>query len=538
MSSSPPAEGPQPTPRATGVPHARRIAVTVSQHLPVLLILLVASGLRLQYLNAPLLDAHRWRQVDTASIARTFYEGSINPLKPEANWGGAHGYVESEFPLLPMLAAMLYRVFGPSEVWGRLIVILFSVVAVYLTYLLARDLLDGTAGLAAATLVAVSPGAVFYGRAFMPDSLMVCFSLAAIVAFLRYFKTGTTGALVIGAASLALAVLVKLPGVIVVAPIAASAWITKRWSVLRDRRLIAAVSAAGALAAAWYVYAYGIYLDSGLTFGVFGTTKTYPMTVALGPWPTAFSKWSTIELITSWKFYDTLLARLWVLHLTPPGFALSVIGFLLWRRVPTRSIVDSWLLAMLAFIMAAGLGHMGHDYYQLPLVPICAMYFAAAARPLFDRKWIASAIGPWRGWPAVVGVSVVAVAMLAFLHSGVIEHHFRPETPDVRMQRAGQAIDEAADDDDLLVVVDDYGVNSPLLLYFAHARGWSFDAETARPEVVRGLVAQGARYFATTRWSELSRKQPDLKLYLDSRRMIVLKNAPDNTVLFELTSPR
>ena len=128
--------------------------------------------------------------------------------------------------------------------------------------------------------------------------------------------------------------------------------------------------------------------------------------------------------------------------------------------------------------------------------------------------------------------------MLAFLHSGVIEHHFRPETPDVRMQQAGDAINDAAADDALLVVVDDYGVNSPMLLYFAHARGWSLDADTARPQLVRGLVGQGARYFATTRWWQLIKRQPDLKLYLESCREVELKGAPSNTALFDLTASR
>ena len=131
----------------------------------------VAVALRLLYITAPLLDAHRWRQVDTASIARTFYEERFNPFRPEVNWGGAHGAVESEFPLLPALAALLYTVFGPDEMWGRLIVVAFSVGSVWLTYVLGRQLLDRAGGLAAATLVAVSPAAVFYGRAFMPDSL-------------------------------------------------------------------------------------------------------------------------------------------------------------------------------------------------------------------------------------------------------------------------------------------------------------------------------------------------------------------------------
>ena len=80
----------------------------MAPHQPLVFILLLAAALRLLYVDAPLLDAHRWRQVDTAFMARAFYEGGINPFRPEANWGGAHGYVESEFPLLPAIVAVLY----------------------------------------------------------------------------------------------------------------------------------------------------------------------------------------------------------------------------------------------------------------------------------------------------------------------------------------------------------------------------------------------------------------------------------------------
>ena len=35
-------------------------------------ILLLGIGLRLLYITSPLLDAHRWRQIDTAVMARYF----------------------------------------------------------------------------------------------------------------------------------------------------------------------------------------------------------------------------------------------------------------------------------------------------------------------------------------------------------------------------------------------------------------------------------------------------------------------------------
>src|SRR5215203_3343082 len=383
-----------------------------------------AAGLRLLYIDAPLLDAHRWRQVDTAFMARAFYESGINPLRPEANWGGAHGYVESEFPLLPAIVAVLYHLFGPDETWGRLVVAAFSVGAVVLKYLLARLLLGMPAGLAAATLVAVSPSAVFYGRAVMPDTLMVFFSLAALLGFIRHGASGSVRALVWGSLSLALAILVKLPGVLVLAPIACAVWKSRGRSALRDRQLLLALTVPCLAAAAWYAYA--IYLHTGLTFGVIGTTKTYPLDVGPGPWPTAFSKWSSIGLLTSGDFYSTLFARLYFVHLTPPGFALGVLGLLAWWTVSWRPVADAWLLAMLAFIAAAGAGHMGHDYYQLPLVPIGALYFAAVAWPAFDAAWIAQRVGPGLISRVATGVAIGGVGVVCFLQSGVIERHFRP----------------------------------------------------------------------------------------------------------------
>ena len=122
-------------------------------------------------------------------------------------------------------------------------------------------------------------------------------------------------------------------------------------------------------------------------------------------------------------------------------------------------------LAMLAFIAVAGEGHMGHDYYQLPLVPICALYFAAVAWPAFDAGWIARTVGPGVLSRVVTGAAIGGVGLVCFLQSGVIERHFRPANLDERLWLAAQAIDGPADNSGLMVVVDDYGVNSPMLLY-------------------------------------------------------------------------
>ena len=79
---------------------------TAAARLLLLFILILGASLRLLWVRAPLLEAHRWRQVDTAAIARNLYEGPFNVFRPQIDWGGRNGAVESEFPLLPAMVAV------------------------------------------------------------------------------------------------------------------------------------------------------------------------------------------------------------------------------------------------------------------------------------------------------------------------------------------------------------------------------------------------------------------------------------------------
>ena len=56
-----------------------------------LLILAFGAALRLFHLTAPFVDAHAWRQLDTAAMARNFYESSFIPFDPQVAWGGRTG---------------------------------------------------------------------------------------------------------------------------------------------------------------------------------------------------------------------------------------------------------------------------------------------------------------------------------------------------------------------------------------------------------------------------------------------------------------
>jgi hypothetical protein len=503
--------------------------------LPLAAILLLGVGLRLLYISSPLLDAHRWRQIDTAVMARYFYEDSPNPLYPQVNWGGPRGYVESEFPLVPFIASLLYFVFGPDDRLGRITTVAFSAGLMILLYLLVRTMRGTPAARAATFLVAVSPGAVYYGRTFMPDTAMLCLSVGALFGIVRYLQTGSTRALAWGSAALAAAVLVKMPAVLVLAPIAAAAWQARGRAALVDRRLWIAVGVALAIAAAWYVHAYFIFRETGLTYGILAhPARTYPPEIAPGPWPDVFSKWTTLARLRDPELYQDLLYRINRLLLTPVGLGVSLVGLLTWRGAWSL-VPAAWLAAMLAFILVAAEGNLAHDYYQLPLVVIAAMYFGSVTAPLFDGAWIRARVAA-RWWaPLAVAAVVVAMGVLMFFESGVIRTHFRPSRLDTRMVAAGEAIDRAIDNPAaLLVVVDDYGVTSPVLLYMAHKRGWSFGPRDLTPATLEWLRRIGGEYFAATRWSDLSRRNPEFAEYLGRFPRMSLSGAPHDTVLIDL----
>jgi hypothetical protein len=293
-----------------------------------------------------------------------------------------------------------------------------------------------------------------------------------------------------------------------------------------------------ALTGAWYWHAHEIFLRTGLTMGILGApTKFYPAYVSPGPWPSIYSKWSTSTLLSDPEFYRRMFMRFYHLLLLPVGFVGALVGGVIWRG-RGRAVLAVWLLSNLAFFFIAGEVHRVHEYYQLPFIVIAAIYFGAVAWPVFDGEWLRSQLGG--GFrPVALSAGVLTIAGVAsFYASGVTEAYFAPRGMAEKMLQAGQAIDAVTSDNDLAVIVDDYGIMSPILLYFAHLKGWSFDPGDISPEVVDNLRRLGARYFVTTQWSNLSRVRPDATSFLERYELVTVPGVPPDTVVRDLRRSR
>jgi 4-amino-4-deoxy-L-arabinose transferase-like glycosyltransferase len=500
-----------------------------------LLILAFGAALRLFHLTAPFVDTHAWRQLDTAAMARNFYEDGFVPFDPQVDWGGRHGYLEAECPLIPALIALVYHVTGVHETVGRVIIIAFSLGLIWATYRLAL-LLDGRPPVAnaAAFLIAVSPACIFFGRIVIPDTPMVFFTVLGLVGFAEFSRTNSARWMWIGAASLTIACLLKLPAVFVGPAIVALLVQSRGWRVFRDPRVWIAGIVPLALTAAWYWRAHVIFERTGLTMGILGApTKMYPAYVSPGPWPNFYSKWSTAALLSDSGFYERMLVRFYHILLLPFGLVGALLGGFLWTargRVP----MIAWLISLTIFFFIAGEVHRVHEYYQLPFVVVAAMFFGGAAWPLFDATWLSKRIGADRWRLARYAAIVVLLAMASIYCSSLTQVYFAPRDMAQRMRQAGRIVDVITDDNSVAIVVDDYGIMSPIFLYFAHLKGWSFEPTDVSPSVADNLRRLGARYFVTTRWDDLKNARPDTAAFLELYQEVPVGGAPAGTRLIDL----
>lgn len=476
-------------------------------------ILLLALAFRLYRIDIPLVDAHSWRQVTNADIARHFMDGSLNPFQPRVSWGGPEaGIVGMEFPLLQWMTGVVWRVTGESELVARAVVTLFSLATVWLMYQLGLRLHSRGAGRAAAVLTAISPGLVFFGRSFLSDTPMVTFMVASVLAWDRYFDRPGWQRGAVASAMVALAGLVKLPGILVLGGVAGLAWARGGWRGVFDRRLMLGCTGALVATAAWYGYADLIYLGTGLTQAVFRPSGTYPPDIAPGVEFVTVSHFSTASRLFSADFWWTMGDRLWSLYLTPVGTFAAVIGIGVACARPKGWALHLWAIAGMALVLVAAEGQYWHEFHTLPLVPPLLLYAGLALAPVFGSlpglSRAASA--------AVVSAAVVIVSLQSFRASGVRDKLYRAEVVDAGFVDWGRAVREMTEVAPMITV--DYlqgGANSPMMLYYAHRQGWSFDVHSISVEVIEHLVrTSGARYFVTAVWRELAMEKPEVAEYL------------------------
>jgi 4-amino-4-deoxy-L-arabinose transferase-like glycosyltransferase len=465
-------------------------------------ILALGLALRLYGIHDPIIDHPGWRQGDEAAIARNFAQLQNNLFYPQTDYDGPPpNYVELELQIVPFAAAQLYRVFGVHEVFGRLIVVAFSLGTIILLWRFGRDVFGARAGLLAALLFAIAPGAVYYGRTFTPDTVMIFFMTGVLMFWWRWCSAGRDADYWWAVAFGALAWVAKPPALIALAPIAAVLFAARGRRALGD----------------WRPYAF-----AALTLTPFFLYFHHASAIA---------EWHWAEGITS----KHVLPQLWTELGHPAALLAGVQGALALLRLLSSTILGPALFG-LALVAPLALPHDEHaslrawlfgawalalaayafvvvnvervDYYLLPFVPYAALIAGGA----LDR--VAAATAPdGAGWRRFV-VPAALVALFVATYANMLEIHpyYTWSRP---VYAAATELDRTLDPQCLIVM----GHYDPSVLYTIGRKGWEEDPLQWNVHDMTSAIAKGACYFVAVEVPRLKANKP-LDAFLQRYRRI------------------
>jgi 4-amino-4-deoxy-L-arabinose transferase-like glycosyltransferase len=453
---------------------------------------LAALVVRLIGIDQPFIDPWSWRQSDVAAIARNFLENGFHFTRPQIDWAGNQpGYVGTEFPVLPFTAALVYRSVGVHEWIGRVEGVVLFVAALPFFFGLVRRIFGEVVAVWATFFYAFAPLSVVASRAFMPDVPSLSLAIIGLCFFLRWVEEDRFRWLVWSAVLVSLALLIKLPTAIMGVPLFYLASRRDTFSRIPDvqahvppwRNLLARwelwffAVVALAPSAVWYWHAHRI------------ATKFYPYHF--------FGAGGFRIMSVGW--YWELVRQTAFSSLTLALFALALLGCLVVPRGKYTRLFHWWLAAMLLFIFVAGYGNR-HQWYQLPLVPIAAVFAGCAcawvaARAAFPRVLLA--LG-----------AVLLVASFTVSSYFCVQPLYRPAAAALR--NLGLELNEATTANALIIAATD---GDPTVFYYAHRRGWHFLGDgvydgnpidsaqiIANLEKLRSRGATHLVFYAGTQW--------------------------------------
>src|SRR5437660_9476697 len=282
------------------------------------------------------------RQSDVASMPRNFEENGFHFTHPQIDWAGdAPGYVGTEFPILPCVAAICYKFAGVHEWIGRLQAVIFFAASLPFFFLLLRDIFGDTAAIWATFFYGFAPLNVFAGRSFMPDVPSLSLALIGLYFFLRWIDSEKSTSLFAAATVISLALLIKLPSAIVGAPLLFFVWQKWRWNFVKQPPLWLFATITILPSIAWYWHAHQI------------AEKFYPH---------HFFGAGGIR-IENFSWYWGILQVTATSSLTPILAIIAFIGLFVASREKSAWLFHWWLAAMVLFIIIVGYGNR-HPWYQ------------------------------------------------------------------------------------------------------------------------------------------------------------------------------
>ncbi|MBI2129658.1 glycosyltransferase family 39 protein [Candidatus Woesearchaeota archaeon] len=334
------------------------------------LILILGFYLRSYHLDYPVIGYHNTKEVHTLAEARSFYKGGdylylrgdytiplVDPPK--------YSHVDN-FPLYEWIFVIGWKIFG-MQLWvARLVTVFFALGAVVFTYLFVKKLFKREdIALLSAFFTSISPLLVFFGRNIQFDAPALFFMTAAIYFFLVWKEKQTMKNIVVFMVFFTLTGLTKYPFLIIAIPLLSifpfeTIKSKKYWKQFGIGALIFIAFIL------WFLLpnlAKAQTSSSGVGDEMIGRVLEEPFKMFTSEW------WGTVFMFASKD------------NFTKIGVIISIIGLCisLWHiRKQQHRFLVAWAVSFLVYGLLLINFMTGHNYYQMPFVPLVAILISSA----------------------------------------------------------------------------------------------------------------------------------------------------------------
>jgi len=434
---------------------------------------------RLYKINLPLADHHSWRQADTAAVARNFIKEKWDFFLPRIdNMTYLHSpdllnknrLFLAEPPVYQTIVAVFYRFFGIKIELARLVSILFSLGSIFFLFLIVKKYFGFRVGALSALIFGILPYNIYYSRTVLPESMIIFLILGLVYFFDQYLWERKKGWWLMTLIFGAIALTQKSFPIFMSPVLAYMAFRKYSFGFLKKPSLWILAFLMITPLALWRLW-----------------INNFPE--GIPPYDWLFNQ-GNIRFTGAffWWIFAERLAKLILGYwgLIPLGFGLALL--------PSKKegwLFHLWLLMVFIYISVFAAGNVTHDYYQIPLVPILAIFMARGTSFLLEV--------PGRLFSKTICHLVLVICylfMLAFSWYEVRNFYNIQGGVDL----AGQAVDQLTPKEALVLTGDS---NDATLLYNTNRYGWTGGYASYfpnNPETIQKIIKMGGDFYVTTKF--------------------------------------
>lgn len=394
---------------------------------------------------------HLWRQCNTLSVARNFYEEDINILRPRIDRReDTDGVTGMQFPSYEFLVACGYQAFGQQDWVHRTIQFVLFGFGLIGFYLLVWSLSENRLVAAiAAWLFCWSPELIYYGITALPDVLALSATIWGFYLFHRFLKSQSSSFLLSSGFLLALGGATKLQylaigGAMLVAFILHLSKLKKGAMIFASMIGIAILT----ISFGWYHYADQLIKSSRLGDFV----------ISVREFPETRKAFDILINCIQIKIPEQLIG-----YGASAGL-LAAFYFVLknerWKR-PSSMVLWGWGLVLLVYFLLELAQMEQHTYYMMPLIP---WFCAVSAYGVFHLQHSRLKI-----LVPLLLISAPVSGVLRIVPGWMNPKIGKQELLDLKIRNE---LISHLPEGELVVAGED--ASEGIYLYFLHAKGWGF----------------------------------------------------------------